>query len=91
MKIAVDDGSISFAAGVIQRGQDRRAFFGTRIGATAQQTLVNEDWINLSVKPEPDIAGTVIFKGDRLVRVLLLMAIPSDDSNQWTEKLELER
>ncbi len=91
MKIGVFDGSLSFSMGTIQRNQDRQSFLRTPIGITAKERLVNEDWRHVSIRPEPGIASTLIYKGDLLHQVLVLMEIPSDNTDEWTAERELER
>ncbi|MGH8250192.1 MAG: hypothetical protein ACREVI_05770 [Steroidobacteraceae bacterium] len=91
MKIDLTDGTISFIGDEIKRNQGKGEFLGSRMGSTAKIALVNEDWTHLDVRPEDGLAGTLLFKGDKLDRVFLLMLIPSDDSDQWSEELELQR
>ena len=91
MKINVNEGTISFAAGIIEPNLDRTAFLKTPIGGAAKQMLVNAGYINYDISPEPDLTGSVVFKDDHLRKVFLLMRIPSDDSGQWTEELEQSR
>ncbi len=91
MKISVTDGSVTFAAGVVAPDLDRSAFLKTPIGSAAKQMLANANVVNFDISPEPGLTGTVTFKNDRLRRVCLLMRIPTDDSGEWTEELELGR
>lgn len=93
MKVRIDitDGSASFALGTVAPNLNRSAFLKTRIGSEAKEILVNEGWVNYDINPEPDVAGTVMFKNDRLRQVYLLMSIPTDNASQWTENLEQER
>lgn len=91
MNINVFDGSISFAGGNIQRSQDQAKFLASRIGSEAKAGLVNEDWKHFEIDPEPGIRGTVLFKGDRIDAVYLLMTTPTGKAREWTEELELER
>jgi hypothetical protein len=53
--------------------------------------LINEEWWHLHVKPEPGLHANVLFRGDRLHQVYVLMEIPSDQHNEWTEANEMER
>ncbi|MGH8130064.1 MAG: hypothetical protein ACRES3_04325 [Steroidobacteraceae bacterium] len=91
MKISVSDGTISFPDGDINPTQGRTKFLNTSIGLAAKQKVVNDDWVHIDIEPEPGISGLIICKGERLIRVLLLMTIPSDASDQWSTELELER
>jgi hypothetical protein len=91
MKINKLDGSILFPCGAIQRAQDREHFHATPVGKVSKNTFVNDDWRHYEFDPEPGIAGTIFFKGERIDRVFLLMSIPIDEGKEWTEELELER
>ena len=91
MKIDANDGTISFAAGVIGPNLDRTAFLKTPMGGAAKQTLVNAGYVNYDISPEPGLAGSVAFKDDHLRTVFLLMRIPTDDAGEWTEELEHSR
>ena len=92
MKIGVTDGSIAFKLGIVKRSQDRKDFLSTSLGKLARPELVNEEWWHLHIRPESGIAATVIYRGDRLHQVYVLMNISSDkDPNGWTEAHELER
>jgi hypothetical protein len=91
MKICAIDGSIEFQRGTIRRELDRESFLATELGRDARRELISEIWWHLHIKPEPGIAAKVLYKGDKLDRVFLLMEIPSDDSGEWTLELELLR
>ncbi len=91
MRIVVVDGSIDFQCGKILPKQDRESFLGTELGQTASTRLVNKEWWHVTVKPEEGITATLLFRGDRLDRVFLLMEIPTDQKGEWTSENELER
>jgi hypothetical protein len=91
MKIGIVDGTISFESGQIRRTLNRRQFLESTVGRESKERLVNQDWKHYHIEPEPGIAGTVLFKADRIDRVLLMMRIPSDSIKEWTEERELER
>jgi hypothetical protein len=91
VKISAFNGTISFEGGTIQRNLDRAHFLQTPLGRFAKEDFVNEEWRHYKIEPEPGMIGSVHFKGDRMDRVFLLISIPSDDRNEWTEQLELER
>jgi hypothetical protein len=91
MKIDVSDGSIFFADGTINPRLDKRAFLATRIGATSKETLINKNWVNLEISPEPGVVGTAIFDDERLWGLLLCIRLPSDDTRQWNIEREHER
>ena len=91
MEIGIRDGSIAFMLGTVDRAQDRAGFLATDLGRSAQQELINKEWWHLHVKPEHGIAANVLFRGDRLYQVYILIGIPSDSTGEWTEDHELER
>jgi hypothetical protein len=91
VKISLSDGSISFAAGTIERHVDREAFLATDLGRSGKAELVNEDWRRVGVRPEPGIAATLLYNGDHLHQVWLLMAIPADETEEWTMDNEMKR
>jgi hypothetical protein len=91
MKICVLDGSIEFQRGTIRRGVSREAFLATELGRESRQELVSEIWWHHRIKPEPGIAANVLYRGDKLDRVFVLMEIPADVSGAWTLDLELQR
>ena len=91
MKINVTDGSISFELGTIRTTTNRSDFLQTPLGRAAKNDFANEIWRHYKIEPEPGIAGSIHFKGERIDRVFLLMTIPSDESNEWTEQHEHDR
>jgi hypothetical protein len=91
MKIDVFDGSISFARGTVLRAEDRETFLGTDLGRNSTQKLVNKEWWHVGIRPEPGVAATLIFRGNRLDSIKLLFEIPEDKSGEWTVELEQSR
>lgn len=91
MKISEFDGTVSFEGGTIQRNLNRAQFLDTPLGKNSKEDFVNEDWRHYKIEPEPGIVGSIHFKGERMGQVFLLMSIPSDENNEWTEQLELCR
>jgi hypothetical protein len=93
MKFGIFDGSISFEHGTLKRDTDRAAFLASALGREPRRNrLVNKEWWHITVDPEPGVAANVLFRGDRLHQVYVLMTIPSDkDKDGWTEEHELER
>jgi hypothetical protein len=92
MKIDVTDGSVAFEPGDVKRSQGREDFLQSPLGMLARPELINKEWWHLHIKPEPGIAANVLFRGDRLNQVYILLPIPSDnDKDGWTEEHELER
>lgn len=70
---------------------DRAAFLSSPIGVAAKRVIENAGYEHLHFHPESGVHANALFKGDRLDRLFVLMAIPSDDLNEWTEAHELER
>jgi hypothetical protein len=92
MKFDVSDGSVAFKLGDVKRSQGRADFLQSPLGNLARPELINKEWWHLHVRPEPGIAANVLFRGDRLHKIYILMTIPSDqDKDGWTEEHELER
>lgn len=91
MKIFRTNGSIEFASGTIHASLDRMAFLATALGRTATIPMQNAGWTHYDVRPEPGIAATLLYDGDRLDRVYLMMDTPSDRPDQWSEAIEHER
>ena len=76
---------------MIRPTMGRVDFLGTTMGKGGTAKLVNVEWLHVTVKPERGISAKLLFRGDRLHQVYLLMTIPSDQANAWTTELELER
>jgi hypothetical protein len=91
MKIGVFDGSVRFGSGEIQRTFTRSEFLRSPLGKAATEKSSNEDWQHYHIEPEPGLAGSALFQGERLDRVFISMRIPSDDAGRWTAELEFER
>lgn len=91
MRISTKDGTIQFAAGQIDPGQQRDAFLANPLGRTATLFLQNANWTNYRVRPEKGVVATLLYNGAQLDRVFLLLEIPADESEAWTEDLELKR
>ena len=91
MKIEKITGSISFEGGTVEGTFKRERFLETPVGRSARKDFVNEEWTHYHIEPEDGIVGTVLFHGERLDRIFLMMGMPSDQSEEWTAALELER
>lgn len=91
MKIDLSSGAILFASGTIDRKSDRTSFLSTRLGRDTKVGLINEDWRHYGIRPEPGVAANLVFKGDCLHQVWILMAIHSDEADEWTTESELRR
>ncbi len=91
MKIGVFDGTVSFPSGEIRRMFNRAQFLKSPLGTQSKESLHNEECRHYDISPEPGIAGTVLFNGEILLKVFLMMVIPSDGTDEWTIELELER
>lgn len=91
VKISKTGGAIEFADGTIHASLDRTAFLATSLGQTATVPQQNAGWTHYDIRPEPGIAATLLYDGDRLDRVFLMMDTPSDNPGQWSEAIERER
>ena len=91
MMIDVFNGSVTFASGTSGPRMDRKAFLDSPVGATAKDVLSTAGYVHLNFHPESGVHATALFKDDRFHQLFVLMAIPSDDGNEWTEARELER
>ena len=91
MHINIADGTVSFDAGSIGPHLGRSEFLRTPVGEGGKSTLVNDGWINVDIRPEASVIGTVLFENDRMNRIFLSLHMPSDDAGEWTVERELER
>jgi hypothetical protein len=91
MKIDVFNGSITFAFGMVGPPMDRVAFLSSLVGAGAEKVSENAGFVHLRFHPEPGVHASALFKDDRFHQLFVLMAMPSDDTGEWTEAHELER
>ena len=91
MKISVIDGSVMFTGGAIQRGDDREAFLSSELGKSAKAKLVSNEWWHLTVAPEVGVSAKLLYRGNQLHQVYLLIKMESDVADEWTTELELQR
>jgi hypothetical protein len=91
MRIDVLDGTVSFGAGTIKRSFDTPTFLKSPVGAASKKSLENAGWVHLDFNPEPGILGTALFKDNRIHQLFLLMSTRTDQSEDWSEKHELDR
>jgi hypothetical protein len=91
MKIDVSNGAVAFSSGTIGPQMRRAAFLSSPTGVASTCVLENAGYVQLHFHPESGVHANALFKDDRLDRLFVLMAIPSDDLNEWTEARELER
>lgn len=91
MRICAFDGSVSFECCKVTRGLDRQGFLASSLAAGARQRLVNREWWHFSFDPEPGFTARLVFRGDQLDSVFILMDLPPDKRAEWTEANELER
>ena len=92
MKIDVSDGSIVFACGTIRDATQRTEFLRSAIGNGAREQISNElqDWRQVAFDPEPGVAATLIFQGEKLRQVYLALRTTLDDAGPWTAATERE-
>jgi hypothetical protein len=91
MKISALDGSVIFAGGSIQRSDDREIFLASELGKAAKAKLVSNEWWHLTIAPEVGISAKLLYRGNHLHQVYLLIKMDSDVNNKWTTKLEMQR
>lgn len=91
MRIDVLDGSVSFSLGTIEQGLDAASFLKSPLGIASRKSLENAGWMHLDFSPEPGILATALFKENRIHQLFLLMSVPTDVSEEWTEQNELQR
>jgi hypothetical protein len=91
MRIRVSDGSLAFEDGVIQRTDERETFLATQLGKSAKVKLVSNEWWHITVAPESGVSAKLLFRGDRLKQVYLVIKMDSDVSEEWTKELEIRR
>jgi hypothetical protein len=91
MRINTSDGSIAFRRATIRPTLDRERFLATAPGKDAKAKLIGKEWWHVTFKPEEGISAKLLYRNDRLQQVFILMEMPSDRSNQWTNELERQR
>jgi hypothetical protein len=91
MKIQILDGSVQFVDGTVTKQMDRQVFLQSNLSRSSKEVVANGPWITYNFRPEPGVACDAVFKENRLQQIFLLMRIPTDDSGEWTEELELGR
>jgi hypothetical protein len=93
MRIDVSDGSIVFAGGTIRGATQRTEFLRSAIGNGAREQIANEreDWRHVALDPEPGVAATLIFQGEKLHQVFVALRTTLDDTGPWTTATERER
>lgn len=91
MRISRFNGELAFPEGKIWRSLDREAFLAAPFASGAKIAMRNEQWIHYKLQPETGIAATLLFAGNRLDKVFLQLAIPSDETQQWSVEGEMER
>ncbi len=75
MRIDVSDGSIVFARGTIRGPTQRTEILRSAIGNGAREQIANEreDWRHVALDPEPGVAATLIFQGEKLHQVFVAL------------------
>ena len=93
MKIDVSDGSMVFAGGTIGSSTQRTEFLRSAFGNGAREQIANEpeDWRHVAIDPEPGVAATLIFHGEKLHQVFVALRTALDDTGPWTIATERER
>lgn len=91
MRINTHDGVVSFSSGSIGAAEERTGFLKSSLGRAVKSEKAHGTKYQYDFDPETGISGTAFFDGERLNRVFLMIAMPSDAEGQWSEALELER
>lgn len=91
MKIQIIDGSVTFSDDTMKRHMDRQAFLRSRIGESAKAIVANGPWITYNFSPETGIACNAIFRNERLFQLSIMIRLPSDDTNKWSDAAEQKR
>ena len=91
MKINVLDGAIMFEGGLIRPMVDRERFLATDLAKAAEVKLVNNECCHITIAPEIGVSAKLLYRGNRLHQVYLLLKMDSDATNEWTAELELRR
>lgn len=84
-------GVVSFPGITFGSNVSRQEFLKTNLGATAKLDVVNDGWVTLLVKPEPDIYAGLGFKDDRLIVLEASMQMPSGEVGDYDRECELRR
>ena len=91
MKIDVVLGTATIADVCFGAALSRVDFLKTSLGANAKVGVVNEGWITFHVEPEPGFHGSVKFKDDRLIQIVVSMPLPDGAVKAWDRELEMRR
>ena len=88
MRIDVSDGSIVFAGGTIRGATQRTEFLRSAIGNGAREQIANEpeDWRHVAIDPEPGVAATLIFQGEKLHQVFVALRTTADDTRSMDDR-----
>ena len=93
MRIDVADGSIAFAGGTIRGTTQRTEFLRSAMGGDAREQVSNEpeDWRQVAIDPEPGVAATLIFQGEKLHQVYLALRLAQTMRNRGRSRSSSER
>jgi len=91
MRIDPASGTIAFRDGSLEPSMNLERFRSTELGRSSRNSFTQDSWQHFQFDAEPGIAGTILFDGGVLDRVFLAMAMPSDDSGEWSEQVEHQR
>lgn len=91
MKIRTDSGIVEFEQGSIGPDVDKPRFRASSVGSGSDTLVSNDPYQTFGFLPEPGIAASASFKGDRLTSLSLLIQMSTDQQKVWTEELERRR
>lgn len=88
MKILTSNGTVEFADGRMYPSLDRATFLATTLGIASELQVSNGPYQTFRFSPEAGISATASFIHDQLRTIAVLMHMPSDAQQCWTEELE---
>ena len=91
MKLHRDNGVVDFPQGSVGPLTTRQEFLDSPLGRGAEIFVDNEPYMTWRIRPEPGVAVTLSFEGQRLRNIAWLLALTNDEENDWSEELELKR
>jgi hypothetical protein len=91
MRIDRESGSIVFPEGSIEPAMSLPRFLETDLGRSSTNSFAHAHWQHFQFDPEPGIAGTILFNEGVLDRVFLAMSMSSDETKEWSERVEHQR
>lgn len=91
MKIIIGTGTVEFEKGQIGPLTDKQMFMASGIGMGSDLLVSNGPFETRRFFPETGIVATASFADDRLSTVTVMIQLPTDKDQLWTEELEQKR